>query len=374
MAHLEGLDIAADFGDRALRSELGQGDPGAMFALVVHAMRLGSGKAITELLPLALAAPAYVEAWVEGLAWEEADGARDAVPAVLAELAGHADPARRALVPKVLAAQRRQAPRLLLGALTDPDAGVRREGCRAAATLGASELMALLREVGGVNPGEGEPEAWRALTVLGDMQAVHAWLDWVVSGPDFTRDSIDVAVRFAAADRARAAARRLAQRGAAHAAMVALGALGDPATIDWLIARMSEPKLAVSAGVAFSMITGVDLALLDLDASDDPPDGYDAVGGDETGLQPPAFAPRPDPAAIQQWWRAHRVRFRDGVRYLAGKPITSGSAQAVLVEGTQPQRQAAGLELVRLHHPAVAFPIERRADRQCGSLGLAVAP
>ena len=40
---------------------------------------------------------------------------------------------------------------------------------------------------------------------------------------------------------------------------------GDPAHVPWLIDQMHQEKLARIAGEAFSMITGVDIDLLDLD-------------------------------------------------------------------------------------------------------------
>jgi uncharacterized protein (TIGR02270 family) len=45
----------------------------------------------------------------------------------------------------------------------------------------------------------------------------------------------------------------------------ALGLLGDPVSVPWLIQQMSDLPYARVAGEAFSLITGADLALLDLE-------------------------------------------------------------------------------------------------------------
>ena len=54
----------------------------------------------------------------------------------------------------------------------------------------------------------------------------------------------------------------------------AVGLLGDPVSLPWLIQQMRDMPHARVAGEAFSLITGADLALLDLELRDSP--DYDA--------------------------------------------------------------------------------------------------
>src|SRR4029077_2114292 len=53
----------------------------------------------------------------------------------------------------------------------------------------------------------------------------------------------------------------------------AIAIAGDPHYVPWLVAQMEDLKLARLAGEAFSLITGLDLAYLDLDRK--PPEGVD---------------------------------------------------------------------------------------------------
>ena len=52
-----------------------------------------------------------------------------------------------------------------------------------------------------------------------------------------------------------------------------VGTVGDPKVVPWLIAQMDDAKLARTAGEAFSTITGLDLAWLDLERK--PPEGVE---------------------------------------------------------------------------------------------------
>lgn len=57
-------------------------------------------------------------------------------------------------------------------------------------------------------------------------------------------------------------------------AVQALGVIGDPAGIPWLIEQMAKPNVAGVAGEAFTMITGADLAYEDLEG--EKPEGFEA--------------------------------------------------------------------------------------------------
>ncbi|MFO6379681.1 hypothetical protein ACLBYN_44635, partial [Pseudomonas aeruginosa] len=78
----------------------------------------------------------------------------------------------------------------------------------------------------------------------------------------------------------------------------ATGLFGDPVAVPWLIQQMRDESLARVAGEAFSLITGADLALLDLELevlpdydpgpNDDPDDDNVALDDDENLSWPEA--------------------------------------------------------------------------------------
>ena len=119
---------------------------------------------------------------------------------------------------------------------------------------------------------------------------------------------------------------------------------GDPHYVPWLIAHMEDLKLARPAGEAFSFITGLDLAYLDLDRK--PPEGMDFGPNDDpeegdVAMDEDGSLPWPDPSKIAGWWRANGMRFTSGTRYFIGEVPTAASCLEVLTTGFQRQRIAA---------------------------------
>ena len=99
------------------------------------------------------------------------------------------------------------------------------------------------------------------------------------------------------------------------------------------------------------MITGADLAYLDLDANR--PEGFEAGPNDDpkdenVAPDPDEDLPWPHPPRIRAWWDVQKSKFAPGKRYLAGKEIGAASAGDVLKTGRQRQRLAAALELAIL--------------------------
>ena len=76
--------------------------------------------------------------------------------------------------------------------------------------------------------------------------------DGPVAGP-----ALEVVARRSAPERVMAWVRALnGERGKPRLVAKALGALGDPAAVPWLIARMSDQALARVAGESFALTTG----------------------------------------------------------------------------------------------------------------------
>jgi len=59
------------------------------------------------------------------------------------------------------------------------------------------------------------------------------------------------------------------------------GLIGDPAYVPWLISHMADDKVARLAAEAFSLITGLDLAWLDLERK--PPENLETGPNDDPG-------------------------------------------------------------------------------------------
>jgi uncharacterized protein (TIGR02270 family) len=107
-----------------------------------------------------------------------------------------------------------------------------------------------------------------------------------------------------------------------RAVVAAVGHLGDPAAVPWLIARMDDAELARAAGESFSTITGVDLASESLER--EPVEAFptDPAGrraeDDREALDADEHLPWPDPLLLSTWWEGNTDRFARGQRYLLG--------------------------------------------------------
>jgi uncharacterized protein (TIGR02270 family) len=145
------------------------------------------------------------------------------------------------------------------------------------------------------------------------------------------------------------------------------GLSGDPAYVPWLIGFMAEDQRARLAGESFSLITGLDLAWLDLERK--PPENFESGPNDDPNdpnveMDEDDGLPWPDQKLIQAWWNANSHRFQPGVRYFMGEPLNRENCLRVLKQGFQRQRSAAALYLSLLNPGTVLFNTSAPAWRQ----------
>lgn len=364
-AHLDGLRVAGGAGARIAQAQLASGDAGAVFVAACLAFERHDARAMRDLLALGLAEPGFGRALVAALCWIEAACAQ----APLARLLGSAAAAHRRVALDVFAARRLPPPQQALrAALDDGDAALRASACRAAGLLMRHDLADVLRALARDSQPECRYRAACSLAVLGERQAPEQVLDAARALPHRATEALGLAIRCGSTHWAHEQVRALAAAPQTlRLAFAAAASLGDPDAVDWLIAHMAAPELARAAGAAFSMITGADLAYLDLVLQEPPDAGDDAPRAD-------ADLPWPEPAAVRCWWQAQRPRFAGGQRYLAGLAVSPAAALQVLREGYQPERQAAAIELARGRLRLGYFPTAQRADRQRRALALQAAP
>jgi uncharacterized protein (TIGR02270 family) len=136
---------------------------------------------------------------------------------------------------------------------------------------------------------------------------------------------------------------------------------------------MSVPDMARVAGESFTMITGVDF--VDDHLEGEWPEGFEAGPTEEpehedVEMDPDEDLPWPEPELIHKWWSENKNNFRNGTRYLCGKPISEQQCQHVLRHGYQRQRAAGAIELVILKPGQPLFEVRAPGFRQQTLLGL----
>jgi uncharacterized protein (TIGR02270 family) len=368
--YLDGLRIAGDVGWILCRERLRLEEPGEIFSAAVLAFESHDPARIVEVLAIAATAPELARALAAAFGW---------LPWHIVER--HAESLIRADEPLIrraavgaFAVQRQDPAEKLRYLLADSEAVVRARAFRAVGELARKDLDVDARR--GLVDSDEDCRLWAAisLTLLGDTNAIENVRAVVEAGHPRAEYAACLAARAMAVPQALAWQCELASsERTLRLAVQTAGAIGDPASVPWLVDQMDNLPVARVAGEAFTKITGIDLAYHDLEAqwpqgfesgpNDDPLDESILMDADE-------HLPFPDRGRVAAWWSQHRVSFRPGIRYLSGEPISASTLDAILRRGRQRLRAAAALELA-LRQPAhPLFEVRAPVGRQRASLGL----
>jgi len=365
-AHLDGLAVAGDHGTACARAGLARGGAGEVFAAAVCALESQDDAALDKLASLAAAEPDAQRGLLSALGWVSAQQLQGTVRRMLAA----PEPQRRAIGLGACRLHGVDPGLVLASALQDADAALRIQALRAAAELGRVDLLdAALALLGDAEP-EVARHAAQAACLLGDRTTSLQWLEAAA-----LREEIDdarstlIVLQATRWERAVELVRTIARRSPEPQRRVirACGWLGDVRLVPWLIELMPHDRFARIAGEAFSMITGADLAALDLERK--PPQGLesgptDDPEDDDVALDEDDSLPWPDAALVQRWWAAQAERWPAGTRSFVGAPATPAHCERVLREGYQRQRIAAALQRCLLQPGTPVFPVAAPAWRQ----------
>lgn len=344
-AHLDGLVVAGDYGASLCRAALERPGAGDTFACAALALERRDDAMLERLLSIAAVLPDAKRGLLSAFGWVSADLLKGKVAPLLASR----DPLRRELGLGTCRLHRVDPGVPLGAALRDQNAGVRIEALRTAAVLGRVDLIDRVRDA----HGDAEPglrrQAAIAATLLGDrgpmLGLVLAAAQQDAAGGDA---ELALALQASQFDAARQLVRLLMISGAASGPsrrlVRACGWLGDARLVPWLISLMGDDRIARLAGESFSMITGADLAALDLERK--PPQGFssgpnDDPEDDDVALDEDESLPWPEQSLVQRWWHARADQMPAGQRLFLGQPPSLNGAMRALREGFQRQRIAA---------------------------------
>jgi len=367
-AHLDGIAVAGDDGVALCHQALSPPSTGAVFTVIVRAIETHDAERLRKLLTIAHAVPECRRGVLSAFGWVSAASLRGITKSLLES----PEPWWRE-VGLAACAMHRVDPGAAMLQKTLDDAvhpSLTARALRVACALGRIELRTACADAACAN-GDALTtfEAARAAALLGDRSAGITALHKLASSPGEARDAaLDLLLKVTAPKDSLALLKALnAEPEAMRTLIRAIGVAGDPHYIPWLIARMDDLKLTRLAGESFSLITGLDLAFLDLDRK--PPENVafgpnDDPFGENVAIDEDDSLPWPDPQKIAAWWRANSARFAAGTRYFMGQPPTAVHCFSVLRTGFQRQRRHAAEYLCLLKPGTPLFNIAAPAWRQ----------
>ncbi|MEA2465712.1 MAG: hypothetical protein QOJ98_3459 [Acidobacteriota bacterium] len=336
-----------------------------MFAATVVALEAGDLDSFLRAAQIVDNVPEVINGVASALGWVS----RDRLAGIGLDLLTSQSPVRRRLG---LAACRLHGadpgPTLLAG-LRDADAGVRAEALRTAGVLGRQDLVsACTAAASDDDPNVQFWAAWSsvllgnrtvgldALTRMGETQVPHRARAFGLSLQAMSTNAAHRVLQDLAKDPKQL---RWLIQGA--------GITGDPTYVSWLIGHMDKNETTRLAGEAFSLLTGLDLAVLDLERK--PPEDFESGPNDDpddpnVDMDADDGLPWPDPERITKWWAANGNRFQSGIRYFMGAPVTREHCIDVLKNGYQRQRILAAHYLCLLDPGTPLFNTSAPAWRQ----------
>lgn len=237
-------------------------------------------------------------------------------------------------------AARGRDPGAALGwALDADDPGVRGAAAECAARAGRVDLAAKLGQLA-KGEGKGGTALLGASALLGDARARDALWEESAAAPA-TRPEHAVGLRLGGdAAEARTLLDVLRSDDARRGDYVdAVAALGDVTHVDGVLEAMNDPATARRAGLAFELLTGIEIR-----------DGLAAEGPSADDDDPLRDRPTPRRDVVAAAWRSRRTRFTSGRRYLLGVEPSEAQCRALVAGDSVPRahREAAALELMRI--------------------------
>lgn len=369
-AHLDGLRIAGPIAIENLLQQLTPNAQGEIFAATVLAFETANTAAMSKLAEHVREHPDGARFMSAALGWLE--WAR--VEPWVEKLLSSPEALFRQVGLAACGMHRRDPGSALIAGLAHADPAVIAQAARTAGELRRRDLMPAIRAHRLHADARARFWANWATVQMGDDEALVALRQFAEQPGKYQYRALPVLLAWQPREDSIAWVRQLMQQPLQRRMVIqAVGLLGDPLSIPWLIQQMRDIPNARVAGEAFSLITGADLALLDLELrdtpehdagpNDDPADANVAMDEDEN-------LPWPDPALIDAWWQEEKHAFEQGRAYFLGQSISEQGYLQALKLAQQRQRSTAAIGLARLRPTERLFPAQAPAWRQKALLAI----
>jgi uncharacterized protein (TIGR02270 family) len=364
-AYFDGLTVAGEAGAELLKKSLHDLKLGEIFATTIFFIERRNAVEVEKLLTVAESLPELREGVISAFGWVSTASLQGITKAFL----DSPNPFRRQVGLAACAMHQVNPGAAVVAALNDENTALRARALRVVADLGLVDHLPACTDALAHEDPDCAYQAARAGVLLGDRGASVSALRHIALAPGPWRSrALGLLLKLQSTADAHATLKALAQDPACVRLLIqGIGTAGDSHYVPWLIQQMQDLKLSRLAGESFSLITGLDLAYLDLERK--PPEGVDFGPNDDPNDDNVAMdeddgLPWPDVEKISAWWQAHGHRFTPGTRYFMGEPPSAGHCLDVLKNGFQRQRMAAAVYLCLLKPGTPLFNCAAPAWRQ----------
>jgi uncharacterized protein (TIGR02270 family) len=345
-AHLDGLAVAGDAGWSMCTASLENPGVGEVFTAAVSAITRKDAEALERLHALSQAVPEAQPGLISAFGWVEATALQGTVRSLLVD----SDPFRNLVGIAACAMHRTDPNASIEAALASADAPLRARALRCIGEIGKADLLGACLEHVADEDKLCAFWAGYSAVLLGNrghaLEVLHAQC---LESDSFESRAFRLVVATLDVQHAHELLKMFARDKANQRLLIqGAGISGNPVFVPWLIGQMGNDATARPAGEAFSLISGADLAALDLERK--PPQGLETgpnadAGEADVEMDADDGLPWPDPERVQRWWNGNGARFTAGTRFFVGAPITPANCASVLKTGYQRQRELAARHL-----------------------------
>jgi len=350
IGYMEGLISAEQLGWEICLQNFEYEEPGETFVAAIIAFQSGDAAKINMVCEKALANPEMTPGLVSALGWLNESKAKLLIKRFL-----NSSDSKYLYLGIAACSMCRLDPKQQLNhILQNPDItqqpGLYAQCLRLIGELKRHDLVSVLNQAMDANQENARFWANWSAVLLGNSAAINQLKPYILEGNPYKHHALELVFNVLPTDQARQLITELSKDPTQIRTVIkSITMLGDPADVPWLLAQMSQPLLARLSGLAFSLMTGIDLEQHKLDRDYEIAFKDDSESGIEDDAENPDNGlPWPDQNKVQAFWEDHGKSLEAGQRYFMGQPVSSESLREVLPSGNQAQRSAAALKLAVL--------------------------
>lgn len=347
-ANLEGILAVGELGWQVCVDQLAYEEAGEVFTAAVVAFRTRNASRIKMVCELALTSDEMTEGLISALGWIETEIASFWIQRFLSVT----DPRYRMLGLAACSVRREDPGKYLVNILQDPaiqqQMVVHARALRLIGELKRIDLLpALNAAMDAEAPGVRFWANWSAV-LLGNQNALPNLKPYTLELSEYSLTAVQLVFSALSIGEARQWVTAMVAKPELHRlVIIAIGILGDPHAVPWLIQQMKIQEHARIAAWAFSQITGITLETAGL--ATEPAEDIETGPSDESDEEDVAMdedeeLPWPDVERVARLWQVHYQLLQPGQRYFQGQEVTKQVLAQIFVGANQQQKELAALQ------------------------------